>query len=61
MKNQVLLWLKMKHNNLVEFVDYVETKNNYYFFMHYNEIGNLQALLTKKKFLMENNALFIFK
>lgn len=61
MKNQVLLWLKMKHNNLVEFSDFVETKNNYYFFMPYNEIGNLQALLAKKKYLMENNALFIFK
>lgn len=61
MKNQVLLWLKMKHNNLIEFTDYVETKNNYYFFMLYNEIGTLQGLLLKKKYLMENNALFIFK
>lgn len=59
---EVQVWMKLAHPNIVQFFDFSETQNNYYFFMEYCKNGDLETLI-KKKFgnLKEVDAIVVFQ
>lgn len=41
LRNEVKVWMALSHQNIVQFQDFSETKNNYYFIMEYCKDGTL--------------------
>ncbi|EGR30075.1 protein kinase domain protein [Ichthyophthirius multifiliis] len=59
LKNEVQVWKKLNHPNIVQFIDFSETYNNIYFFLEYCNGKDLQKCLKEKTRLSEEESLII--
>lgn len=57
LKNEVQLWKKLDHPNIVKFIDFSETPNNIYFFLEYCDSGDLEKYLKQHGKIPEKKAL----
>ncbi len=48
LKQEILILKELKHPNIVEFYDYIETKNKFYIIMEYIKCGTLKNLINEK-------------
>ncbi|KAM3143963.1 hypothetical protein pb186bvf_004014 [Paramecium bursaria] len=60
LQNEVDNTSKMQHQNIVKFIDLIESPNNIYFFMEYCTNGTLEKLISVKKRLSQEEAIPYF-
>lgn len=59
-ESEVSILHSLKHENIVELVDFKKSQNNFYLFLEYCEGGNLAEVIKRRRKLPESEAMKIF-
>ena len=52
---------KINHPNILHLHEYIETQNNYYLVLDYCNNGDVEQMLSKRKRLIEHDAVYFLK